>query len=154
MADWLGKIRHDVLLVEDHLDTLAVTARLLRFEGFNVTTAANAAQALRLAEDRRFDVLVADVGLPDGDGLTLLRRLRQIHPTLPAIALTGYGMVEDVERNLTGGFDRHLTKPVTGAELVDAIHEMLVPGWCGAAAAAAAAADAAGLAATAQIGLT
>ena len=41
-------------------------------------------------------------------------------------------MIEDVERNLTGGFDRHLTKPVTGAEIVDAIHEMLVPGWYGA----------------------
>ena len=50
MADWLGTIRHDVLLVEDHLDTLAVTARLLRYEGFNVTTAASATLALRLAE--------------------------------------------------------------------------------------------------------
>jgi len=138
MNDWLGTVRHRVLLVEDHLDTLSITARLLRLEGFQVNTAASMAQAVGFAENGQFDVLVADVGLPDGDGVTLLRRVREIHPMLPAIAITGYGMMEDVQRNLTGGFDRHLTKPVRGGDIVDAIHEVLVPGWLAAATMAAA----------------
>jgi signal transduction histidine kinase len=105
-----------ILLVEDHADTAEAMAGLLDMMGHQVTTAGTAAAALAaaaagLAGGSRFDLVVSDLGLPDQSGLDLMRELAGRFG-LRGIALSGYGMEEDVRQSLAAGFDRHLIKPV------------------------------------------
>jgi PAS domain S-box-containing protein len=102
-----------VLLVEDHQDTARVLARLLRGIGHEVNTVHTVADAVCAVQKTDFDVLVSDIGLPDGTGIDLIRQIREQYGSrLPAIALTGFGMEEDVLRTKQAGFDEHLSKPV------------------------------------------
>jgi PAS domain S-box-containing protein len=102
-----------LLLVEDHESTREVLARILRRAGHEVHTAGSAAEAMTLANaPERFDALISDLGLPDLSGLDLLKAIRANHPQLPAIALSGYGMEEDVKRAHDAGFNAHVVKPV------------------------------------------
>jgi two-component system CheB/CheR fusion protein len=110
-----------ILLVEDHPDTLRVMARLIRATGHTVETATNVADAVAKASAGRFDLLISDIGLPDGTGLDIMS---QIKP-LPAVALSGYGMPEDVEKSKAAGFAMHLIKPVNVDELMRAIASLL-----------------------------
>jgi CheY-like chemotaxis protein len=100
-----------ILLVEDHADTRKVMTRLLSSFGFAVTAAGTVREALELAGGQRFDLLVSDIGLPDGTGMDLMRELRQRQP-IRGIALSGFGQDEDLRRSEEAGFERHLTKPV------------------------------------------
>ena len=100
-----------LLLVDDHTDTRLVLSRLLSKCGHEVATADSEQGALKLLESGRFDALISDIGLPDGDGYNLVREAKRRQP-LSAIALSGYGTEEDVRRSLEAGFDYHLTKPV------------------------------------------
>jgi signal transduction histidine kinase len=100
-----------ILLVEDHADTAAVTQKLLRAAGHRVETAASVAAALRMVGETPVDLVISDVGLPDGTGHELLTEIRRTRP-VKAIALSGYGSEEDVQRSLAAGFEAHLTKPV------------------------------------------
>ena len=68
-----------------------------------------------------FDLLLSDLGLPDGSGLDVMRALRGQGSTLPGIALTGYGQTEDISQSREAGFATHLTKPLTLEKLQDAI---------------------------------
>jgi signal transduction histidine kinase/ActR/RegA family two-component response regulator len=102
-----------ILLVEDHADTAEAMAELLRLLGHRVTVAGGVAAALAAAEEEDgLDLVISDLGLPDGSGLDVMRRLSASR-RLPGIALSGYGMEDDVRRSLEAGFDRHLTKPVS-----------------------------------------
>jgi CheY-like chemotaxis protein len=65
---------------------------------------------------QRFDLVVSDVGLPDGTGLDFIKAFRE-HSDAPAVALTGFGTDEDVRRCLSAGFTSHLTKPVNFGQL-------------------------------------
>jgi PAS domain S-box-containing protein len=115
-----GSLR--ILLVEDNADTLRVMARLLGRRGHRVTTADGIAAALRAAQGNEFDLLISDLGLPDGNGLDLIRRLRESHANpIPGIALSGFGMDEDVRRSREAGFLEHLIKPIDFASLEQAI---------------------------------
>jgi CheY-like chemotaxis protein/nitrogen-specific signal transduction histidine kinase len=100
-----------VLLVEDHEDTNRSLTHLLRRRGYHVQAARSVATALELAANERFDVLVSDIGLPDGSGIDLMQKLVSEHPIF-GIALTGFGMEEDVRRSHDVGFHHHLIKPV------------------------------------------
>ena len=104
-----------VLLVEDDVMTSRVMAKLLRQNGYFVTTANSVAAALRV-DDNEYNFIVSDIGLPDGTGLDLMRAIR-LRRDVPAIALTGYGMEADVQRSLEAGFVAHLTKPIDFAKL-------------------------------------
>jgi PAS domain S-box-containing protein len=108
-----------LLLVEDHQDTAATLLRLLARRGFEVRSAGSVSSALELAKTFEFDVLVSDIGLPDGTGVDLLRRLRELpgKDKLCGIALSGFGMDEDIARSREAGFMQHLTKPVDFALL-------------------------------------
>lgn len=109
---WLAGTR--ILLVDDTPDTLETFGYLLEHEGAVVTLAAGGAEALRLAETGDFDLLISDVGMPQMDGYEMMTELRA-RPrasALPAIALTGYGRAQDVQRALAAGFDAHVDKPV------------------------------------------
>lgn len=101
-----------VLLVEDHGDSAIILSRLLKLRGYEVETAGDVASALEFAGRTRFDLLISDLGLPDRSGLDLIRELRAQGQKLPAIALSGYGQQEDVNRSREAGFDAHLVKPV------------------------------------------
>lgn len=116
-----------LLLVEDHHDTLMTLQRLLVRRGYTVRTAASIAQALEIADGYRFDVLVSDIGLPDGRGTELLERIaRQRGERLPAVAMSGFGMDDDLERSREAGFSEHLTKPVEFAALHEAITRVAI----------------------------
>jgi DNA-binding response OmpR family regulator len=99
------------LFVEDHEDTARVLGRILRNAGFDVSHAGTMAEARALAASRRFDLLVSDLGLPDGSGLDLMKFLRDAQG-LKGIALSGFGTDEDVAASVAAGFAAHLTKPV------------------------------------------
>jgi PAS domain S-box-containing protein len=105
-----------VLLVEDHEETSAVLSRLLRGIGHDVKTAQTVASALDLAGRQPFDLVISDIGLPDGSGHELMRRIRQTS-AIPGIALTGYGMEDDVSRSHLAGFVEHIVKPVDVVDL-------------------------------------
>ena len=101
-----------ILLVEDHADTARIMQRLLRGFHYDVEWGGTIAAALKLAESSApFDLVVSDLGLPDGSGLDLMRELRDRYG-LTGIALSGYGMEEDVRQSREAGFVEHLTKPV------------------------------------------
>jgi two-component system CheB/CheR fusion protein len=100
-----------VLLVEDHEDTNRSLTSLLRRRGYDVRAARSVQSALELAAKERFDVLVSDIGLPDGSGIDVMQALNSEHPVF-GIALTGFGMEEDVRRSHAVGFHHHLIKPV------------------------------------------
>ena len=101
-----------ILYVEDHSDTRMVLARLLVRFGYDVFTAANVRGALDLLDGLPFDVLLSDIGLPDGDGFELVIEARQRQPLRYAVALTAYASDSDREHGLQAGFDRYLTKPL------------------------------------------
>jgi signal transduction histidine kinase/ActR/RegA family two-component response regulator len=110
-----------ILLVEDHGDTARIMRRLLEADGHQVEAAADMATALKLIGEQTFDLLLSDLGLPDGSGLDLMRALRSAGSTLPGIALSGYGQEEDLAQSRSAGFAAHLTKPVSLPELESAI---------------------------------
>ena len=100
-----------ILLVEDHEPTRTSLARLLMHRYYEVITASCIAEARTLAETKEFHLLISDIGLPDGTGYDLMLELRKSRP-VKGIALTGYGMEQDVARSQDVGFVAHLTKPV------------------------------------------
>jgi signal transduction histidine kinase len=99
-----------ILLVDDHEDTLEFMSRYLALCGHEVATAATYQTALRISQEQQFDLLLSDLGLPDGDGYQLMRVLQTASP-IKGIALSGYGMNADVQASLAAGFSAHLTKP-------------------------------------------
>ncbi len=114
-----------LLVVEDHPDTLGTLTRLLTRRGYIVRTAASLAESLEVARAYEFDVLISDIGLPDGRGTELLDQFFALHGWRPpAIAMSGFGMDDDVERSQQAGFSEHLTKPVEFSALQEAISRL------------------------------
>lgn len=105
-----------LLLVDDHADTRHILSRLLGKCGHEVSTADSGQSALKLMETEQFDALISDIGLPDTSGYELVREAKRRQP-VQGIALSGFGMEEDVRRSLEAGFDYHLTKPVEFQDL-------------------------------------
>jgi two-component system, chemotaxis family, CheB/CheR fusion protein len=114
-----------ILLVEDHGDTARVMYRLLTAEGHEVHSAANMAGALELAGRHRFDLLLSDLGLPDGSGWELMRELHSRGVRVPAIAVSGYGQDMDLQKSREAGFAAHLTKPVSLTKLAEAMTKVV-----------------------------
>ncbi len=114
-----------VLVVDDEADTLQMLATVLRRYGAEVTTAANAKLALAALEYRRPDVLISDIGMPDEDGYTLIRKVRALPAErgghTPAAALTAYARAEDRAQALHLGYQMHLSKPVEPDALATAV---------------------------------
>jgi len=113
-----------VLLVEDHRDTAMLMTRLLKRYGYQVVAADSVASALSAADAQEFDLVVSDIGLPDGSGLDLMPQLRDRH-ALRGIALSGFGMEEDVARSQMAGFSAHLVKPVDSKQLEQALQRVV-----------------------------
>jgi CheY-like chemotaxis protein len=105
-----------ILLVEDHRDTQRTLSRLLTHFGHDVLVANSKQSALELLGSGEIDVLLCDVGLPDGSGYEVVSQARRKQP-IKAIAITGFGTEEDFRRSKEAGFDSHLVKPVDLHEL-------------------------------------
>ena len=114
-----------LLLVEDHPDTAKVMARLLRNLGHEVTTAHTVAATLDVAQNQQFDLVLSDLGLPDGSGLELMRELGQKYG-LRGVAISGYGMEEDLAQTERAGFFAHLTKPVNFQQVQAVLNQFAV----------------------------
>ncbi len=100
-----------ILLVDDHADTLRMLSRLLQSMGYCVETATCVAGALNASKAEKFDLLISDIGLPDGSGVDIIRHMKARYGT-QGIAVSGFGMIEDVQSSLDAGFVEHLTKPI------------------------------------------
>ena len=123
MAKPTTSIRLRLLLVEDHEDTSRSLSRLLVRRGYEVRAARTLETALETAREFEFDVLISDMGLPDGSGIELMEQLLG-RAKVRGIALSGYGMEEDVQRSMGVGYREHLTKPVDIGRLDAAIQRI------------------------------
>jgi two-component system, chemotaxis family, CheB/CheR fusion protein len=119
------KQRLRILLVEDHEDTRTTLQRLLTRRGHHVFAARTIAEAVSIGSREPIDLLVSDIGLPDGSGTDLMRSLRTGHPGIKGIALSGFGLEEDVDASIRAGFAEHLTKPLNLQQLEDAIERLV-----------------------------
>jgi PAS domain S-box-containing protein len=108
--------RLSILLVEDHPDTAHIMAKLLRARGHRVRSAASVREALAAAAADPFDLLISDIGLPDGTGQQLMAELRNRRRggggDIQGIALSGFGSEEDIRKSKAAGFAEHLVKPI------------------------------------------
>jgi PAS domain S-box-containing protein len=105
-----------ILVVEDHKDTRRTLTRLLTHFGHEVLAADNVHRALEIIGSGDIDVLLCDIGLPDGSGYEVISQARQKHP-IQSVAITGFGTEEDLRRSKDAGFDHHLVKPIDLHEL-------------------------------------
>ena len=112
-----------ILIVEDNDKNLKLTRDLLRFHGFETIEARNAEDGIKLARDRRPQLVLMDIQLPGMDGVSALRELRQDAATaaIPVVALTASVMKEDRERFDKAGFDGFITKPISVKEFPDQV---------------------------------
>jgi len=115
-----------IFLVENHPDTLAYLRRFLQRAGHDVETAQTVAETLRTLPAKPCDVLLADLGLPDGDGWSLLEQLGSARPPL-AIAMSGRSSPADFARSKAAGFQEHLIKPFLPDDLERALRHTDAP---------------------------
>jgi CheY-like chemotaxis protein len=113
-----------ILLVEDHTDTRKALERLLTRWGHQVTSASTVAEALAVAVEVDPELVLSDVGLPDGTGMDLLFKLRQAGSDVRAVAMSGYGMEGDLDQTRDAGFAEHLVKPVAAEQLKEVIERL------------------------------
>jgi CheY-like chemotaxis protein len=109
-----------ILLVEDHQDSADTLSQLLAFHDYEVSVARTVQEAIDVADQGLFDVVISDIRLPDGSGLDLMRRLRSNRP-IRGIAISGFGTEQDQRRSREAGYETHLTKPVDFNVLLGAI---------------------------------
>jgi two-component system CheB/CheR fusion protein len=116
----------NVLVVDDSADTTEMVQHLLEIGGATVTAVTSGFEALRVAGQKQFDVILSDISMPGMDGFEFLNRLREVpgYQDLPAVALTGFGRPEDVQRAYDQGFVAHLTKPFDIQALASLLQKM------------------------------
>jgi len=123
------------LIVDDEADARELIRFVLEAEGADVTAAESAGVALELFGRHRFDVLVADIGMPGQDGHSLIRAIRRLPASsggkTPAIAVTAFASLREREDALAAGYDWHLAKPVEPAQLIAAVSSTLKHGSIG-----------------------
>jgi DNA-binding response OmpR family regulator len=115
-----AKSQDCVLVVEDHADTLRFLLRLLSMSGYTAHGAGTVGEAMAVARREGCSLLVADLGLPDGSGIDLLRALRA-SADVKGIAVTGHGGDDVARAARAAGFAAHLVKPVTFEDLLKAL---------------------------------
>ena len=115
-----------VLVVDDHFDTCTGMKMMLERRGYRVTLAHTADQAVERTRHEDFDLVISDIGLPDRSGYELMQELSTTKG-LRGIALSGFGMENDVSRARAAGFSEHLTKPINFDRLEESIQSLLEP---------------------------
>ena len=115
-----------ILVVDDSSETTDMLGKLLEMDGAKVHTARGGIEALALAGKSDFDLVISDISMPEMDGYQLLRELRQLPQmtNVPALALTGFGRLSDIDRAHREGFIKHFTKPLDIDKLLDSVREL------------------------------
>lgn len=121
-----SRVGRSALVVDDVADVTEMLAVVLTHAGYTVVTAASAPAALKAAQERQFDVIISDIGMPDMNGYQLAREVRQLpgYESTPMVAVTGYSMFDDKERSSKAGFNAHMTKPIDPRALLDLIDQL------------------------------
>lgn len=113
-----------IFLVENHNDTLTYLSSYLEACGHVVESARDMTSALKVVPSSKPDVLICDIGLPDGDGWQLMRAVcEQCDPPPFGVAMSGYGMRADIDKSLAAGFRHHLVKPFLPSDLDAVLRE-------------------------------
>jgi CheY-like chemotaxis protein len=117
-----GLVGMKVLVVDDEEDVRELMQAMLERCEVQVRLVSSARDALEVLQRERFDVLVSDIGMPEEDGYSLIRKVRQLpveqNGRIPALAMTAYARMEDRTRALLAGYQMHLPKPIVPAELL------------------------------------
>lgn len=115
-----------VLVVDDAPDVTEMIATLIRFAGYEVTTALSATEAFDAARGDHYDAVVSDIGMPGMNGYQLAEALRALpeYAGTPLVAVTGFTMYDDRERARLSGFDDFLSKPINPADLLDVLKRL------------------------------
>ena len=115
-----------ILVVDDSTETTDMLGKLLEMDGAAVQTACGGREALKLANESSFDLVISDISMPEMDGYQLLQNLRRLPQmkNVPALALTGYGRVSDIDRARREGFSQHFTKPIDIDKLMRSVREL------------------------------
>jgi two-component system, chemotaxis family, CheB/CheR fusion protein len=114
------------LVVDDVSDVIEMLSVLMTHAGYEVSTASSAADAIALAREHHFDLVISDIGMPEMNGYQLAETLRLLpgYETVPMVAVTGYSMFDDRDRSLTAGFNEHVTKPIDPRAFLELIEQL------------------------------
>jgi CheY-like chemotaxis protein len=121
-----SKAHRWALVVDDVADVTEMLSVLMTHAGYEVSTASNAQEAIALAREHQFDVVISDIGMPEMNGYELARAIRLLpgYETVPLVAVTGYSMFDDRNRSLTAGFSEHITKPIDPRAFLELIEQL------------------------------
>ena len=122
-----------VLVIEDNTLNMKLVLTLLNIGGFHALEAPDAGTGIRLARKHEPDLILMDIGLPDMDGLTATRQLRNLPETMdiPIVAVSGYAMPEDIKKALDAGCNGYIIKPVDTKTFVNSISKYFRAETCG-----------------------
>lgn len=114
------------LVVDDVSDVTEMLSMLMTHAGYDVATASSAQDAIAIARERHFDVVISDIGMPEMNGYQLAEALRALpgYENVPLVAVTGYSMFDDRNRSLTAGFNEHVTKPIDPRAFLELIEQL------------------------------
>jgi CheY-like chemotaxis protein len=114
------------LVVDDVADVTEMLSVLMTHAGYEVSTASCAPEAIDLARENRFDIVISDIGMPQMNGYQLAEALRLLpdYEKVPMVAVTGYSMFDDRRRSLTAGFNEHVTKPIDPRAFLELIEQL------------------------------
>jgi DNA-binding NtrC family response regulator len=123
----VGEPTARILIVDDDPYFLRVLSRILTGENFQVKTAEGAVEAAQLLQQNAFDLVISDLRLPDGDGLSILQEIRRSGSEMPVVILTAYGEVDSYLEAMNAGATEYLNKPVKSEELLVVVRSCLRP---------------------------
>jgi len=114
------------LVVDDVADVTEMLSVLMTHAGYEVSTASSAQEAIALAREHQFDVVISDIGMPEMNGYELAKAIRLLpgYERVPLVAVTGYSMFDDRNRSLTAGFSEHVTKPIDPRAFLELIEQL------------------------------
>ncbi len=121
----VGEAMASILIVDDDPYFLRVLGRILSGENFLVKTAEGASQAAQILREGSFDLVISDLRLPDGDGLSILQEIRKVGRETPVVILTAYGEVDNYLEAMNAGATEYLNKPVKSDELIAVVRNCL-----------------------------
>jgi two-component system response regulator HydG len=121
----VGEAMASILIVDDDPYFLRVLGRILSGENFRVKTAEGASQAAQILREGTFDLVISDLRLPDGDGLSILQQIRKVGKETPVVILTAYGEVDNYLEAMNAGATEYLNKPVKSDELIAVVRNCL-----------------------------
>jgi len=121
-----SKANRWALVVDDVADVTEMLSVLMTHAGYEVSTASNAHEAIALAREHQFDVVISDIGMPEMNGYELAKAIRLLpgYEAVPLVAVTGYSMFDDRNRSLTAGFSEHVTKPIDPRAFLELIEQL------------------------------